>query len=240
MNIVIVKDYNTLSVAAAQVIADLVCSVKSPVLSLATGSTPIGAYNELVKACNERKISFENAVTLNLDEYVGITANDKNSYRSFMNDKLFDRVDIDKNNTFLPDGMAKDLDAECKRYSALLKKFPRDLQLLGLGCNGHIGFNEPRTPFDSVTHVVELTADTIKANSRLFENGEVPSRAITMGISEIMAAKRVLILASGANKAQAVFDMVKGDVSEACPASVLRNHSDVTLIVDTEAAHEIV
>ncbi len=241
MNIVIVKDYKTLSIAAARIIAEILCKVGSPVLSLATGSTPVGAYAELVKAYNEKKISFASAVTVNLDEYVGIPASNKNSYRAFMNKNLFDLVDIDKRNTFLPDGMAKDLDAECKRYSALLEKYPRDLQLLGLGRNGHIGFNEPNTPFDCLTHTVELTEDTIKANSRLFESGEImPRRAVTMGIKEIMSAKRVLILASGAQKARAVYDMVKGKVTEACPASVLNNHPDATLIADTEAASEIV
>lgn len=240
MNIVIVKDYDELSVAAAQVIADLLRANPSSVLSLATGSTPVGAYAELVKACNRHEISFKDVITVNLDEYIGIDATDKNSYRAFMNGHLFDHVDINKDNTHIPDGRASDFDAECKRYSALLQKYPRDLQLLGLGNNGHIGFNEPHTPFDSVTHTVELTEDTIKANSRLFEHGEVPRRAVTMGIGEIMAAKRILMLASGAKKARAVYNMVNGEVNESCPASVLRRHPNATLIVDTEAAHEII
>ena len=240
MKIIIVKDYTELSAIAAKMIEEVLRSVQNPVLSLATGSTPIGTYENLVNAYKQNKISFKNAVTLNLDEYVGIAPTDKNSYRSFMNNNLFDRVDIVKSNTHLPDGTAADLDMECKRYSALLEKYPRDLQLLGLGCNGHIGFNEPGTPFDSVTHVVELTADTVRANSRLFADGIVPRRAVTMGIKEITAARSIVMLASGANKARAVYNMVKGSVDIDCPASVLQNHGNVTLIADREAAHEIV
>lgn len=240
MNIVIVKDYNELSAAAAWAIVDILREKPSAVLSLATGSTPIGTYTRLVDAYKRKIISFKDVLTFNLDEYIGISAQDKNSYRAFMNANLFDHVDVNKDNTHIPDGMAVDLDAECKRYSALLRENQRDLQLLGLGGNGHIGFNEPNTPFDSVTHVVELTADTIRANSRLFETGEVPRRAVTMGIGEIMAAKRILILASGAKKSRAVYNMVKGEVNENCPASVLKSHPDATLIVDTEAAREIV
>ncbi|MCH5160565.1 MAG: glucosamine-6-phosphate deaminase [Clostridiales bacterium] len=240
MKIVIVKNYNELSAAAALMIADVLRCVNNPVLSLATGSTPIGAYAELVNAYRDNKISFKNVLTFNLDEYVGLPATDGNSYRAYMNKHLFDNVDIDKDNTNLPDGTADDLEQECKRYSALLEKHPRHLQLLGLGRNGHIGFNEPGTRFDSVTHVVELTPDTIKANSRLFADGAVPRRAVTMGIKDIMAAKRIVLLASGENKARAVYNTVKGRVSDSCPASVLQTHPDATLIADMEAAHEIV
>ncbi len=239
MKTVITEDYTQMSKAAAEVVAGAVRK-KSAVLGLATGTTPIGMYDMLVQMYDRGELSFKNVRTVNLDEYVGISSGDKNSYRAFMNLHLFDRIDIEKENTHLPDGTADDLEAECERYSRLIAELLRDIQVLGLGRNGHIGFNEPGTPFDSTTHVVELSEDTVKANSRLFaRESDVPRRAVTMGIAEIMSAHKIIILASGAGKARAVREMIRGEISEKCPASVLRRHGDVTLIADREAANEL-
>lgn len=237
MKVFIVDNYEQMSQKGAEIIADVVKSNSNPVLGLATGSTPIGTYEKLAEMNRSGEISFKNVRTVNLDEYVGLDKNSDQSYVYFMSENLFDKIDIDKNNTNLPSGIAADFDEECKRYSALLEANRQDIQLLGLGSNGHVGFNEPETPFDSMTHIVDLTESTIKDNSRLFSNiEEVPRQAITMGISEIMKSKKVLVLASGRNKANAVYQMVKGEISENCPATVLQNHPDCIVVVDKDAA----
>lgn len=240
MKIIIKDDYKQVSEAAAEVVAQKIKNNPHAVLGLATGSTPIGAYGELINMCERGEISFKGVSTINLDEYVGIDGEHNQSYRYFMNTNLFDHVDIDKNNTDLPNGVAKDLEEECKRYSAVIESKTRDIQVLGLGRNGHIGFNEPNTPFDSKTHIVNLTEDTIEANSRLFDDiADVPKRAITMGIAEIMQAKSILLIATGKGKAKAVLDTIEGKVTENVPSSVLQNHDDVTIILDREAASEL-
>lgn len=237
MNVMIVKDYDEVSFEGADIVEYVVKNKPEAVLGLATGSSPIGMYAELAKRVKERRITFKDVKTVNLDEYVGLGAADDQSYVWFMNHNLFDNIDIDKRNTHLPNGKAENLQKECARYSELLKSFPQDLQVLGLGSNGHVGFNEPGTPFDSKTHIVNLTANTIKDNSRLFASiEEVPKRAITMGISEIIAAKKILVLVSGENKAKALRAMAKGEISEDCPASILQRHPDVTVIADKAAA----
>lgn len=237
MKVFIVDNYEQMSQKGAEIIADVVKSNSNPVLGLATGSTPIGTYEKLAEMNRSGEISFKNVRTVNLDEYVGLDKNSDQSYVYFMSENLFDKIDIDKNNTNLPSGIAADFDEECKRYSALLEANRQDIQLLGLGSNGHVGFNEPGTPFGSTTHIVDLTESTIKDNSRLFSNiEEVPRQAITMGISEIMKSKKVLVLASGRNKANAVYQMVKGEISENCPATVLQNHPDCIVVVDKDAA----
>ena len=191
----------------------------------------------MIDKCAKKEISFKNIKTVNLDEYVGLPKGHVQSYDYFMKDNLFNHVDIDLANTNLPNGIAADLDAECARYTALLNKMRQSIQLLGIGSNGHIGFNEPKTPFDSTTHIVNLTESTIKDNSRLFDDiSEVPTKAITMGIANIMNAKKILVVANGENKAKAVYNMVKGPVTEDCPASVLQKHEDVIVIVDKKAA----
>ena len=237
MKVIVVENYQQIGQFGAQIIAGVIKNNPNAVLGLATGTSPIGIYQNLVEMCQKGEISFANVKTVNLDEYVGLDGTHPQSYRYFMNDNLFNHVDIDKANTFVPNGVAENLQEECTRYTTLVNNLVQDIQLLGIGSNGHIAFNEPGTPFDSTTHVVNLTENTIKDNSRLFEDiCQVPTKALTMGIANIMNAKRILIVANGKNKAQAVYDMVKGQVNTTCPASVLQNHPDVTVIVDKDAA----
>lgn len=238
MKVIVVENYQQIGRRGAEIIADVVQNNPNAVLGLATGTSPIGIYQNLIEMCNKGQISFANVKTVNLDEYVGLDGTHPQSYRFFMNDNLFNHVDIDKSNTFVPNGVAQNLADECTRYTALVDSLQQDLQLLGIGSNGHIAFNEPSTPFDSTTHVVALTENTIKDNSRLFDDiSQVPTQALSMGIKNILNAKRILIVANGKNKAQAVLDMVKGPVCESCPASVLQTHPDVTVIVDKDAAY---
>ena len=237
MKFIVCENYDEMSKEAAKIVADLLKVKKDAILGLATGSTPIGLYKELISEYNAGNISFKDVKTFNLDEYYPINKDNDQSYYYFMNDNLFNHVDINKSNTFVPNGVAEDLDVECARYTALVNSLVQDIQLLGIGSNGHIAFNEPGTPFDSTTHVVNLTENTIKDNSRLFDDiSQVPTRALTMGIANIMNAKRILIVANGKNKAQAIFNMVKGKMDPTCPASVLQNHPDVTVIVDKDAS----
>ena len=203
-------------------------------LGLATGSTPVRLYEKM----RGGNLDASDVTTVNLDEYVGLAASDSQSYNFYMNDELFKDVKFKQTN--LPNGIADDLQAECARYEAILVDNPIDLQILGLGTNGHIGFNEPGTSFDSKTHVVELAEATIEANKRFFEKAEdVPTHAISMGIASIMEAKEIVLLAFGEAKAEAVKQMVKGPISEDCPASALQNHKNVTIIIDEAAASQL-
>ena len=237
MKVIIVENYEEMSVKAAEILTDIVKKNPKAVLGLATGSSPIGTYQNMAKDHRENGTSYKEVVSVNLDEYVGLTADHDQSYAYFMYENLFKNIDIDLKNTNLPSGSASDLQAECDRYNALLANYQQDVQVLGLGSNGHIGFNEPNTPFDSVTHLVDLTENTIKDNSRLFASiDEVPRQALSMGIKNIMNAKSILVVVSGKNKAAAVRGMVKGEVTPALPASVLQLHPFVTVICDKEAA----
>jgi glucosamine-6-phosphate deaminase len=193
-------------------------------------------YDYMVKDHIENGVSYANVSSVNLDEYVGLDAYNENSYAFFMAKNLFDRVDIDKKNTHLPNGKAENKQAECDRYNALLETMKQDVQVLGIGSNGHIGFNEPGTSLDSVTHVVDLTENTIKDNSRLFEDiSQVPTQAFSMGIKNIMNAKSIILLASGKNKAEAIKGLVNGKIDINLPASVLQLHPFVTVIIDKDA-----
>lgn len=237
MNVVITKDYNDLSECAARVILSIVKSNPYAVLGLATGTTPLGLYKLLVQDRKKNGTSYKHIRTVNLDEYKGLPATHEQSYAYFMRNNLFEHLDIEIENTYIENGTAMDEEAECKRYDKLLESLRRDIQLLGLGSNGHIAFNEPYTSFGSTTHVVNLTDSTIKDNSRLFKSiDEVPKQAYTMGLKSIMQAKKILILASGANKAEAVYKTVKGEITEEVPASILQAHPDCTIIADREAA----
>lgn len=209
-------------------------------LGLATGSTPIPLYDEMARDHAENGTSYKAVKTFNLDEYVGLPKEHPESYISFMTKNLFSRVDIDMRNVNIPDGLAENIPEECIRYSSLLANASVDVQVLGIGGNGHIAFNEPGTPFDSKTHRVFLTQKTITDNARFFSSvDEVPKSALTMGIGEIMKAKKILMLATGSNKADAVYKMINGPVDTACPASVLQNHPNVVVILDTAAAEKL-
>ena len=240
MKVIITKNYEEMSEKAYEIVRDVIKANPNAVLGLATGSSPIGLYDDLVKAYERGEISFKNIRTVNLDEYVGLDYSSDQSYVYFMRKNLFERVDIDLANTNFPDGKAKDLEAECARYTKLVEGMQQDVQVLGLGSNGHIAFNEPGTPFDSTTHVVKLTESTIKDNSRLFKNiDEVPRSALTMGIANIMNAKKIVVVANGANKADAIYKTVKGEITEAVPASILQKHPDVTIVCDELAAAKL-
>lgn len=240
MKVIVCKNTEELANEALKVMLDVIKSKENPVIGLATGSSPIGLYNAMIRDHKENGTSYKNVKSVNLDEYVGLGIESDQSYVYFMNDNLFKGIDIDKNNTNLPNGKADDMNAECDRYTALLDSMPQDIQLLGIGGNGHIGFNEPGTPFNSTTHIVELQERTRIDNARFFSSlNEVPTHAITMGIKNIMNAKKILVVANGKGKADAVYSMVKGEITESCPASVLQNHNDVTVIVDEDAASKL-
>lgn len=237
MKLISAKNQTEMSRKASSLIIETVRSAPEAVLGLATGSTPLGTYQELIRDHSENGTSYGKVTTINLDEYVGLDADDPNSFRHFMDNQLFEALDISEQQIHLPNGTAENLDAECERYDILIKQTGGiDLQLLGIGENGHIGFNEPGTPFSSRTHVVELTESTRKANARFFERPEdVPTHAITMGIDSILQSQKILLLAFGASKAEAIKRLVHGGVSEDFPASALKRHDDVTLIADEEA-----
>ncbi|MDY6023450.1 MAG: glucosamine-6-phosphate deaminase [Candidatus Borkfalkiaceae bacterium] len=237
MKVIKVKNYEEMSNVAAEIFKDVVKNKPNAVLGLATGTTPLGLYAELIKDHKENGTSYKNIKTVNLDEYAGLDIGSDQSYVYFMRHNLFEGLDIDLKNTNIENGKAEDKEKECERYNNLLGEMQQDIQLLGLGSNGHIAFNEPNTPFGSGVHVVKLTENTIKDNSRLFADiNDVPRYAFTMGIKNIMNAKKIVVLASGKNKANAVKASVEGDVTEIVPASVLQLHPDCTFIVDEDAA----
>lgn len=240
MKIIVAKNYEEMSARAFEVMAEVVKTNPQAVLGLATGSTPLGLYKNMIEDHKKNGTSYKQIKTVNLDEYAGLDESSDQSYVYFMRKNLFDSLDIDRKNTNIEDGTASDRTAECARYNALLHGLQQDIQVLGIGSNGHIAFNEPGTPFGSETHIVDLTESTIKDNSRLFKNiDEVPRQAFTMGLKNIMNAKKILILANGENKAQAVYGLVKGEVTENVPASVLQLHPDCTLVCDEAAARLI-
>ncbi len=237
MKFIIAEDYDAMSRAAANVIAGYVTSHPDCVLGLATGSTPIGLYGCLVKDYEAGVLSFKDVTSFNLDEYRGLDPQHNQSYRYFMEHNLFSHVDIEAARTHVPDGACPDAQAACAAYEqAIAEAGGLGLQLLGLGHNGHIGFNEPAPDFPKYTHCVTLTESTINANSRLFDSiDDVPREAYTMGIGTIMAAKEILVVASGADKAEIVHRAFFGPVTPDVPASVLQFHPNVTVIVDKEA-----
>ena len=233
-------DYEAMSLRAARIMAAEVVRKPECVLGLATGSTPVGAYRQLSQWNQEGQLSFREVRTVNLDEYKGLEPTHDQSYRYFMQVNFFDHLDILRENTHVPNGMAADADAECKRYDELIR-YLGYADLLGIGHNGHIGFNEPGSAFVAPTHVVDLTERTIEANSRFFASADdVPRQAMTMGIGCIMAARRILMVVSGEDKAQAIYDAFCGPIDPKCPASILQLHPDVVLVGDKAALHKLV
>jgi glucosamine-6-phosphate deaminase len=237
MQVMIVKNYQELSMEAAKFILDKIHRSPTITLGLATGGTPKGTYENLVIDYKRNQTSYRDITTFNLDEYVGLDPTHYNSYRFYMDNHLFNLVDINKNNTFIPNGTTSDLEEECKRYDQLIKdKGGVDLQLLGIGKNGHIGFNEPGTSFESSTHVTQLTLSTREANARYFESIEqVPTRAITVGLGTIMQSKEILLLVAGKSKQAALARLLSRKIDDQFPASILANHPNVTIIADEAA-----
>ena len=238
MKIIRAKDYKDMSRKAANIISAQVIMKPNCVLGLATGGTPVGAYAQLVEWYNKGDLDFSEVTTVNLDEYRGLPKEHPESYWSFMHRNLFDHVNIDPAHINLPDGTNMDAEAECKRYDAVIRSVGGvDLQLLGIGHDGHIGFNEPHDAFDLGTHCVDLAQETIEANKRFFDGNEdlVPKQAYTMGIKTIMQARKVLVVANGLAKAKAVKAVVSGPVTPECPGSILQMHPDCILVADEEA-----
>ncbi|NLW23326.1 MAG: glucosamine-6-phosphate deaminase [Tissierellia bacterium] len=238
MKLIVEKDYQGLSKRAADIIREEMNRKPDLVLGLATGSTPVGMYKELIRFHKEEGLDFSKVTTFNLDEYVGIDKGNPNSYHYYMKDVFFDHINIKPENTYIPDGNAPDLEKHCKEYDRLIEeKGGIDVQVLGIGENGHIAFNEPDDELNVGTSIVKLTQSTIEVNSRFFDSIEdVPKFAITMGIGSIMKARKILLLANGIRKSNVIKELLKGDkISTRLPASILLLHPDLTVIVDEEA-----
>lgn len=238
LRIIIADNYEDMSKKAANMVAAQILLKPNSVLGLATGSTPLMTYKYLIKLFSDETISFKEAVTFNLDEYVGINKGNENSYYYYMENNFFKHIDVKQENTHIPSGNAEDLSAECSTYEEKIKLSGGiDFQILGIGNNGHIGFNEPNLKFEAVTHVIDLDEETIKANSRFFTSeAEVPKKAITMGVKTIMNTRKVLLLANGRGKAETIYNSIYGKIDPNLPASILQLHPDVTFILDKEAA----
>lgn len=238
MNTIICKNYDEMSLCAAKLLAKEIINKPNLTLGLATGSTPLGLYKNLINMNKNNIIDFSNVKTFNLDEYFGLDKNNNQSYYYFMKNNLFDYINIDINNTHIPNGNVKNVEDECKRYDNLIQENGGiDIQILGIGANSHIAFNEPSNTFKMGTYLVDLTESTIKANSRFFNSIEdVPTKAITMGVGSIFNAKKIILLASGKEKAQAIYDTVYGEIDPKIPSSILKIHPNVTLIIDEESS----
>lgn len=237
MKIYRAKDYADMSRKAANIISAQIIMKPDCVLGLATGSTPIGVYKQLIEWHKKGDLDFSEVKSVNLDEYKGLPKDHEQSYYHFMYENLFSKVNIDLNNTNIPNGMEEDSEKECARYNAVIESMGGiDMQLLGLGHNGHIGFNEPGVVFEKMTHCVDLTESTIEANKRFFNSiDEVPKQAYTMGIKTIMQAKKILLVVNGESKAKILRDSLFGEVTSNVPASILQLHGDVTIVADEEA-----
>lgn len=237
MKIIGAEDYNAMSRKAANIISAQVILKADSVLGLATGSSPIGVYNQLIDWYRKGDLDFRECHAVNLDEYYGLSKNDEQSYAYFMYQNLFKHININSEKTYIPDGTNQDIKAECIRYNNVIKSLGGiDLQLLGIGHNGHIGFNEPGGAFEKETHCVELSLETIEANKRFFEKIEdVPTKAYTMGIKTIMSARKIVLIASGESKAEILARALTGAIEPSVPASILQLHYDVTVIADKAA-----
>lgn len=241
MRLIVCDNQQEIANIGADMIAEVITANPTAVLGLATGSTPVPMYAELIRRYEAGKLDFSTVRSVNLDEYYPLAPDNDQSYRYFMNHQLFDHINIDKNSTSVPDGLATDPAAACAAYEAHIRELGGiDIQVLGIGGNGHIGFNEPTDTFVGPTHIVELTESTIQANSRFFEKIEdVPTKAISMGVGSIMKAKKIILVANGAGKAKAIADTLEGPITPWVPASVLQLHHDVTIIIDEAAAADL-
>ena len=239
MKVITVKDYDELCQKAFEVMKEYIKPGK--VLGLATGSSPVGLYKKMIEYHKNEGVSFKDITTYNLDEYVGLPITHPESYYAFMHTNLFNHIDIEEKNVHVPSGLGDNLDEQCAEYEKAVENAHVDIQLLGIGSDGHIAFNEPGTAFDSPTHITDLAESTIKDNARFFDNdmSKVPTQAATQGIGTIMKAKNILLVANGANKAQAIKDMIEGPIVESCPASILQKHPSVVVVVDEAAASKL-
>ena len=239
MRIIICENYEELSERGAELFKAQVTLKPDSVLGLATGGTPVGLYKKLIEYNKNGSLDFSRVTSFNLDEYYPIAPDNNQSYRYFMNENLFNHVNIDKAKTYVPDGLAKDPEAQCKEYEALLEeKGPIDIQLLGIGRNGHIGFNEPDEKLNAVTHITGLTESTIEANARFFDDiSEVPTKALTMGMGTILKSKKIVMLISGKEKHEVLSELLNDDITTNNPATLLKVHPDVVIICD-KAAYE--
>ena len=235
------KNYQDMSRKAANIISAQIIMKPNCVLGLATGSSPVGTYKQLIEWYEKGDLDFSQVTSVNLDEYKGLSPENDQSYRYFMNTNLFDHVNINKTRTFIPNGLEPDSQKACNDYNQIIQKEgPIDLQLLGLGHNGHIGFNEPGEAFEKETHCVDLTESTIEANKRFFESeDDVPRQAYTMGIKNIMQAKKILVVVSGADKADILKEVLYGPITPEVPSSILQLHNDVTIVADEAALSKI-
>ncbi|MBZ9690473.1 glucosamine-6-phosphate deaminase [Clostridium sp. M14] len=238
MKILVCENYDKLSEKAAQIIMSQITLKSNSILGLATGSTPIGMYKKLVEMYKNKMIDFSEVKTFNLDEYQNLPISNDQSYHYFMDDNLFNYINVKRENIHIPNGMTNDIENECIKYDTLIKEAGGiDIQVLGIGNNAHIGFNEPTVNFEKKTYVVELEESTKIANARFFNSlDEVPSKAITMGIGSIFESKKIMLLATGENKAKAIYDTIYGKVTPEVPASILQFHDDLIVILDKEAA----
>lgn len=240
MKIIKCKDYNEVSQRASEILVEQLKQKSNSVLGLATGSTPIGLYQKLIEAYEQNQISFKNVISYNLDEYIGIDRNHPQSYYQYMYKNLFSKVDMKDEHIHIPNNDISRIDEQAEAYNKDLRKHAIDIQILGIGSNGHIGFNEPGTPFGNETFIVELDEQTRKDNMRFFNSiDEVPKYAITMGIKNIMRSKQIVLMASGKEKAEAIYKMMYGEVTEELPASILQLHPNVVVIVDQKAGSKI-
>ena len=239
MRVIIEKDYRDLSKKAALLVASQVILKPNSVLGLATGSTPLGMYRELIQMYQRGEINFSEVSSFNLDEYYRLPHDNPESYHYYMQENFFKHINLKAKNIFIPDGMADDIERECRDYEEAIKHSGGiDLQILGIGSNGHVGFNEPAEQLNVTTKLVNLTAETIEANSRFFDSTEdVPKMAVSVGMATILKARRIILLASGENKAEAIKNSISGYVSTKTPASLLQTHPEITLIVDRAAAN---
>lgn len=235
------KNYQDMSRKAANIISAQIIMKPNCVLGLATGSSPVGTYKQLIEWYNKGDLDFSHVTSINLDEYKGLSPENEQSYRHFMNVNLFDYVNIDKSRTFVPDGLETNSEKACSAYNEIIHaQGGIDLQLLGLGRNGHIGFNEPGAAFEKETHCVNLTESTIEANKRFFTSEkDIPKQAYTMGIKSIMQAKKILVIVSGEDKADAIQKSFFGPITPSVPASILQLHNDVTVVADEAALSRI-
>ncbi len=241
MKTVVTNSYDEMSMAAAKEIAKQILAKPDSVIGFATGSTPIGLYKELIRYHEEGIVDFSKITAFNLDEYIGLDRSSDQSYVTFMAENLFDAINLPLASRNIPSGVADDMEAECMRYEQAIEACGGvDIQILGIGRNGHIGFNEPGTPLDTITHTLDLTEETIDDNTRFFEKkSDVPTRAVSMGMKTIMRARKVILLASGENKRDAINGTVNGKIDIAVPASILQLHPDALVVTDKEAGADL-